>query len=290
MSRISQKVNRFFFDNRKKGIPNLMLWIAIVNAVIFVIAQADPSRALYQLLMFDRAMILKGQVWRLFSYVFLEMTGTGLVWGVLWFICYTQLGRALENSWGRFKFGIYYLTGVVLLSLGGMILDIPVNSFSFHVTLFLAYATIYPETVFHIFFIIPIKARWLAIITLAINLIELLYFSMFPMNLLPLFGLLNYFLYMGKDFINVFPVSWRLNSRRLKRKIRHPREKSVPFHSAGSYEATKSTPRATYTHKCTVCGRTDVSHPNLEFRYCSRCKGYHCYCLDHINDHVHKEE
>ena len=48
-------------------------------------------------------------------------------------------------------------------------------------------------------------------------------------------------------------------------------------------------PKAPYTHRCTVCGRTDVSNPELEFRYCSRCKGYYCYCQDHINNHVHIE-
>ena len=42
-----------------------------------------------------------------------------------------------------------------------------------------------------------------------------------------------------------------------------------------------------YRHKCTVCGRTDTDYPNLEFRYCSKCNGYYCYCMDHINNHVH---
>ena len=42
-----------------------------------------------------------------------------------------------------------------------------------------------------------------------------------------------------------------------------------------------------YRHKCLVCGRTDTEYPDLEFRYCSKCKGYCCYCIDHINNHVH---
>jgi hypothetical protein len=61
----------------------------------------------------------------------------------------------------------------------------------------------------------------------------------------------------------------------------------VPFPNAGSYEAATSRPKAPYTPCCTVCGRTDISDPDLEFRYCSRCKGYHCYCIDHINNHPH---
>ena len=38
---------------------------------------------------------------------------------------------------------------------------------------------------------------------------------------------------------------------------------------------------------CTICGKTDTSHPDLEFRYCSRCQGYHCYCQEHISNHTH---
>ena len=64
---------------------------------------------------------------------------------------------------------------------------------------------------------------------------------------------------------------------------------TVPFPSAGSYQATVAKPQVPYTHKCTVCGKTDVTNPELEFRYCSRCSGYHCYCEDHINQHSHIE-
>ena len=47
---------------------------------------------------------------------------------------------------------------------------------------------------------------------------------------------------------------------------------------------------APYRYKCAVCGRTDADHPELEFRYCSRCAGYHCFCQDHINNHIHFTE
>ena len=42
-----------------------------------------------------------------------------------------------------------------------------------------------------------------------------------------------------------------------------------------------------YRHKCAVCGITDADDPNMEFRYCSKCDGYYCYCMNHINNHVH---
>ena len=122
----------------------------------------------------------------------------------------------------------------------------------------------------------------------AVSLLQLLSFSVFPFNLLPLFALANYFLYLGKDFLNIFPISWQVNANRVKKKMSSgKRGKQVPFPGAGSYTASTARPEAPYTHKCTVCGRTDVSNPELEFRYCSKCKGYYCYCEDHINNHTH---
>ena len=77
------------------------------------------------------------------------------------------------------------------------------------------------------------------------------------------------------------------NARRLfRQKPAQRKAKVIPF-DARSSETSKAAPKASYTHRCTVCGRTDVSNPELEFRYCSKCKGYYCYCQDHINNHSH---
>ena len=122
--------------------------------------------------------------------------------------------------------------------------------------------------------------------------------GLFPFSLYPLVALANYFLFFGKDVLHLIPVSWRANARRLFRKGSAKAQsgtaasgdpKVVPFPAAGSYQASTATVKAPYTHKCTICGRTDVSDPDLEFRYCSRCNGYHCYCRDHISNHTHIE-
>ena len=110
----------------------------------------------------------------------------------------------------------------------------------------------------------------------------------FPHNLFPLVAIANYLLFFGKDIVNVFPISWRLNTRRLFRK-KPKQPKVVPFPNAGSYQATTAKPKDLYTHRCSICGRTDVTNPELEFRYCSKCNGYHCYCEDHISNHTHIE-
>ena len=94
----------------------------------------------------------------------------------------------------------------------------------------------------------------------------------------------------GSEVKRVIPVSWQINASRAVKKAKNPRNKTIPFHSAGSYQATHATVRKPYTHKCTVCGRTDADDPTLEFRYCSKCKGYHCYCSEHISNHAHITE
>ena len=157
-----------------------------------------------------------------------------------------------------------------------------------NLSLFLSYATMFPDAHFLLFFIIPIKAWIFALLDLILVLFGLIAFS-FPDNLFSIISLANYFLFFGKDVLNVIPLSWRVNTKRLFKK-KPKGAKVVPFPSAGSYEATTAQVKQPYTHRCTVCGRTDISNPELEFRYCSRCKGYHCYCIEHINNHEHIEE
>ena len=157
-----------------------------------------------------------------------------------------------------------------------------------NLSLFLSYATLFPDSSFLLFFIIPVRAWILALFNLAIVLLGL-FTSSFPYNLFPVVSLANYFLFFGKDVLNVIPITWRANARRLFRKKPQGQKSRIIHFEAGSYEASHATPKAPYTHRCTVCGRTDVSNPELEFRYCSRCKGYYCYCQDHINNHVHIE-
>ena len=84
------------------------------------------------------------------------------------------------------------------------------------------------------------------------------------------------------------PKADKAPAKKAVKKAPAKQPKVIQF-NAGSYEASTATPKAPHTHRCTICGRTDVSHPDLEFRYCSRCNGYHCYCQDHISNHTHIE-
>ena len=192
----------------------------------------------------------------------------------------------MENIWGTFRFNLFYFSGIVLMDIYCMIFGGMADASSLNLSLFLAYATLYPNAQFLFLFIIPVKAWIFALIDLVLVVYGLLFYP-FPYNFFSVVALANYFLFFGKDVVNVIPITWRINARRLFKKKPMKKTGTIPFPNAGSYQASTAKPVVPYTHKCSVCGKTDVSHPDLEFRYCSRCNGYHCYCQDHISNHTH---
>ena len=287
MKRKSNAFERFCFKHRNKGIPNLMLYIALGTGLLYGMSLFTENYTLYAFLLFNRDLILQGQVWRLITYPLTYYISNPMLM-LISLVCYYSLGRAMENVWGTFKFNLFYLCGVLMMDIYCMIFDCTANVTYLNLSLFLGYATMYPDARFLIMFIIPIKAWVLALVDLVL-ILSGLFTDGFPYNLFSIISVANYFLFFGSDVLNIIPMSWRANFRRLFRKKSAQGPKVIPFPKAGSYEATVAKPKAPYTHRCTVCGRTDVDSPDLEFRYCSRCKGYHCYCEDHISNHAHIE-
>ncbi len=303
MKGLRNRFERFCFRNRDKGIPNLMLYIVLGSGIVSALALLDFPM-IYSVLCFDRAKILEGQVWRLFTYVF-TMSSSDIFTTLILLYCYYSLSRSLESSWGTFRFNLYYLTGIVLMDIfamafGGITISVTegliVRQYDFsayysasmmnslHLSMLICYATTFPNAQFLLFFFIPIKAWILALIYLAVILYNVIDMSvptlLFPHNLFPLVGLANYFLFYGKEVLNLLPYSWRAKAKPARKK-QTIRTGTVPF--------SKKETAPAYTHRCAVCGRTDATNPELEFRYCSRCNGYFCYCQEHINNHTHIE-
>lgn len=287
LKKLRRGFERFCFRNRTKGIPNLMMYVALGSAIVYLMSTFANNFVLYDALCFDRTKILQGQVWRLFTYAFTYNAGNILITAI-GLLCYFSLGRAMENSWGTFRFNLFYLTGILLMDIYAMVFGVNADIYYLNLSLFLGYATLYPDAHFLFMFIIPVRARIFALIDLALVIFELFAYP-WPYNVFPVVALANYFLFFGKDVMNVIPYSWRANAARMFKKKTPKRTGTIPFNSAGSYQATVATPKAPYNHRCTVCGRTDVSNLELEFRYCSRCNGYYCYCEEHISNHTHIE-
>lgn len=282
MKELRRKIDRFMYNNSSKGIPNLMLIICVGTLLSFFVMLADKSGIFYTFMRFDRGLILHGQVWRLFTYVFLPQSSG--IWLFLLLFAYYGIGRMVERVWGTLKFNLFYLCGILIMDIAALILNVQPGGSYLNMSLFLALATLYPDNRVLLMYIIPIKMKYLAwvyLLLLVVNLVQLDFF--------PLFALLNYFLFFGSGCLNVLPESWQQKLRH----VPHTTARPNPGWAKAYTKKTHSGPKASvvdapaYRHKCAVCGRTDVSDPDLEFRYCSKCNGYYCYCQDHINNHAH---
>jgi hypothetical protein len=285
MSKFMKKIDLFCYQHPRFGVPNLMLFIVIGNAIVWLFSAMDTTGMLRYALAFSADRILHGQVWRLVSFV-LVPEGSGF-WLLVMLYFYYFIGSTLEREWGPGRFTIYYLMGMALTAVYGFaVYFITGTSYSLtaeyiNLSMFFAFATLFPDNTVLLFFIIPLKMKWLAIIDVLYFVYGI--FSMLGqgygmMAFLPLVAMLNYFLFCGSTLFGaVLPRSRtaRKNTVDFKREV----------HKMQYEQKTKN-----YTYKCAVCGRTDADFPELEFRYCSRCAGYHCFCQDHINNHVHFSE
>ena len=282
---LRRKFDRFLYNNSNKGIPNLMLLICIGTLVSYFVMLADRSGMFYGFMCFNRDKILHGQLWRLITYVFLPQSGG--IWLFLLLFAYYGIGRMVERAWGTLKFNLFYLCGILIMDIAAMIMGASASGSYLNLSLFLALATLYPDNKVLFMYIIPLKMKYLAWAYLL-----LLVFEIVQLNFFPVFALLNYFLFFGRDCIQVLPDAWQDKLRSGRRSNSRPNKNwakayQKPPKHGGSRPVSRVVDAPAYRHKCAVCGRTDVSNPELEFRYCSKCQGYYCYCQDHINNHTH---
>lgn len=281
MKKLNKRIDMFCYRHPRFGVPNLMLYIVIISLAVWLLSIMDPSKTLMSFFVFSPERILKGEVWRLISFIFVPQSLS--FWELLFFYFYYWIGNVLEKEWGTPRFNIFLISGVLLTAVYGFIIyfitkqSIAVTTYFIYLSMFFSFATLFPDVQVLFMFIIPIKVKWLAYLDAAFFLLSMLTQS-FPFNLLPLVAVLNYLVFFGDDLFS----SLRSNKARYnKTTVNFNREKQKI-----KYEQKN----ASYTKKCAVCGRTDTDYPDLEFRYCSRCAGYHCFCQDHINNHIHFTE
>ena len=259
------------------GIPNLMKYITIANAVLWLL-NAVNSRIL-PYMVFSPYWILRGQVWRLISFIFIPPS-TGIL-AFLAFYFYYFLGSTLEQQWGTARFNLYFFSGVVLTILFGFLIywitgvSVSLTAYYLFLSMFFSFAVLFPDMQVLLFFVIPVKMKWLAILD-ALFFLYGIFTTPFPANLVPVVAILNFFLFCGEDLLAMLGVYKKsantISFQRAAREIRRKQAASL------------------YHHKCAVCGKTDTDYPDLEFRYCSKCAGYHCFCQEHINSHIHFKE
>lgn len=285
---MQQWLDRFCYKHPKLSIPGLMRYIVIGNVLIYLLDMFTLGGGAIgsSLFSFHASAILSGQVWRLVTFIFVPYSGQGLFFFALTLYFYYFIGNALEREWGSNKFTVFYFFGVILNILIGFLVG-SASMYYVNMSMFFAFATLYPDLQFLLFFIIPVKAKWLAwfdAVYFAIAVIQYLTTGHFLLALVPIVAVLNYLLFFASDIGNMFSTAKRKAQWKSATRPNHQRyggPKVVNFGDA------KTKTKENYLHRCAVCGKTDLSDPQMEFRYCSRCNGYYCYCAEHINTHIH---
>jgi hypothetical protein len=279
----SRAIDRFCQKHRRFGIPRLMLYLVIISAIVFILSSED----MIDFLRFKPGNIMSGQVWRLITWIFIPISNN-IFFAAIVLYFYYFVGSTLEREWGAGKFTIYYIFGVLLYITYGFVMWFTfristeyLSPYYLNLSMLFAFATLFPEVTIRFLLIIPLKIKWLGLI----NAVYFLYLitqgiiaQRVDLALLPVPAILNYFLICGNDLMaHLRPLKARTSPQ------------VINFKKA-SKQAKRDLADKPYRHKCAVCGKTDTEYPNLEFRYCSKCEGYHCFCIDHINNHIHFDE
>lgn len=277
-ARKGRKMNKIFNELERKfgkyAIPNLMYYVVILYAIGIFVCWQSPA-FYFNYLMLDARAILHGQIWRIVTFLMWPLSNNPIL-NVLVIFCYYNLGHTLEYVWGSFRFNVYFFMGifghvlaaVIIYLLFGMVYPLTPEYLNF--SLFFAYAATFPDAQFLLFYVIPIKAKWLALFN-GVYFIYGLIFGGTAMRIAIVMSLLNFILYWAMS------RGWKYNPREIRRKQQ--------FKAQMQQTAQKEKTRG--RHRCAVCGRTELDDPELVFRYCSKCEGDLEYCQDHLYTHQH---
>lgn len=277
----------------KYAIPNLMYYVIMLYIVGFVINIVAPE--LYtEYLALDAQAILHGQIWRIFTFI-IQPPNSSYFFILFALYLYYMIGKTLEYMWGAFRFNLYFFSGMLLHVIACLLIylifgmNFQMGSFYLNMSLFFVYVALFPDAEFLLFFIIPIKAKWLGIIegayfaiTIAAGFIvpvgSTLWFSLLQVGIMALpansisalLSLLNFIIFFLGSNRN------RFSPKQARRRTIY--QKKVHVASQNNTH-----------HRCAICGRTEKDDENLEFRFCSKCKGNYEYCQDHLFTHEHRK-
>jgi len=279
LSRLESRFGRW-------AIPNVTVIIIAGQVLLYFlnfvqrgqIGGGDPFSNLY----LEPAKIIEGQVWRLFTCVFLPPNKILIFAFITWSLFYT-FGSTLEYYWGTFRYNVFLLVGLFANILAAFItwylwglprpflptsVVIGSSAAASNALLFgsviLAFARVRPDFILNIFFILPVKIKWLALlawISYAYGFLK----GPGMARVLIFAGILNYVLFFGREHLR----EWKQGHRRR------------------SFQAKVNSATKSVRHQCLVCDLNSGNSPKTLFRYCSKCEGQSCYCPEHIQNHEH---
>lgn len=282
----------------KYAIPNLTVVLIACYAAGYILTIFGGGIISY--LTLNPYLILKGQIWRIVTWILIPPTDLS-IWTLIMLFFYYSIGTTLERTWGTYRYNVYLFQGMLFTIIGsflclgyvylmcatgyyqytgsidnmlGTVFGIVSNvgyfsTYYINLSIYLAFAATFPEAQVLLMFVIPVKMKWMGIlygIMIAWWLIGGNVFSRFAI----IASLLNFLV-----FFITSRKSVRLSPKQLKRRTEFQQQ----VKKGNESKITK--------HKCAICGRTDESNPDLEFRFCSKCNGNYEYCQDHLFTHEH---
>jgi hypothetical protein len=248
------------------AIPSLPL--VIVIGQVFVLATSMFRLIDAEKLAYYPILVAHGEWWRIFSFMFIVPIPTsplGYVFLAFGWYLFFLMGNALEQHWGVFRFNVFLFVSYALtVSLAFITPRTEVTNLFILGSVFLAFAYLNPDFEMLLFFVLPVKIKWLALITWVLYAVQFFRGDL-AARLQIGAATLSYLLFFGADIF----LSRRYRANRARQAAQRAKEVEEP------------------RHVCHVCGKTDKSHPQLDFRYCSKCAGDQCYCPEHIQNHAH---
>ena len=278
--RIEKKLARY-------AISNLSFYMVVCFAIGYALSFIPFTSSIMDYLTLEPSRILKGEVWRLFTWVISPPRSDNIFWVLISMYFYYSIGRTLETVWGDLRYNIYIFSGLFYTIIGSFLMyglmcaiglpDFRVGdmftTYYICMSIFLAFAATFPDMEILLMFIIPIKVKILGVIYAVILIVECLSGGL--LVAIPIIASLFNFV--------IFMVSGR---KRIG--ITYAQQNMRKEFRAKSKAAVNAS-RTVTKHKCAICGRTDESNPELEFRFCSKCNGNYEYCNDHLFTHKHVE-
>jgi hypothetical protein len=252
IDKLDHKIGRF-------AIPGLIQLIAILQLVtlgLFTLISPEAKTPFEQFLLLKPDNVLHGEVWRLFTYVFIPRGN--LIIAIIGAMFLMWLGRGLDEAWGAFRVNLYVLSGMFFLAIGSLLFGYEADQLWLYLTTLFAFAAIYPNEEIMLYFVLPLKMKWIAALSAGFLAVTLL---RSPVIIIPaIFALLNFFIAFGPGF---------LKGRLAAAKVTQRRER---------FEDAALDPSASF-HRCSVCGKTEQDDRTLDFRVtdngdeiCSECR------------------
>lgn len=290
----------------KYAISNLTLYLIIGYVIGYIINMFNPN--LYEYLTFNPYYIVHGQVWRILTWVLTMPQSLGIFTIIMLFLYYS-LGSSLERTWGTYRYNTYIFSGLLFTVVGSIILYFAlvvfysetlagtmysayvgkimgeyisaiVSTYYINMSIFLAFAVTYPDMQLMLYFIIPIKVKWFGylyggfilydIISSFTKFSEARYIPIIKAAVI-IFSLLNFLIYWLTG--RVKKVGQVKRKKQYRQSVNKGQHQNVYGNGA--------------RHQCYICGRTNITNPELTFRYCSKCSGAKEYCQDHLFTHAH---